>query len=145
MNRPFTCDADVAAIGLRLLDRTLPKAEWTHAAHLTAAAWLLTARPDIDAFRDMPGIIRAYNDATGVPNSDTRGYHATITLASLRATRAFLARLPAGTPLHAACNALLASKLADKRWLAAHWRDATLFSPAARHGWVEPDLAALPF
>lgn len=142
---PFRSDAEVEAIGLRLLDRTLPKAEWTHAAHLAAAAWVLTVRPDLNAGRAMPGVIRAYNEATGVPNSDTRGYHDTITQASLRAVRAFLAVQPAGTPLHAACNALLASRCGDKRWLLAHWRDETLFSPAARRAWVEPDLAPLPF
>ncbi|WP_376100697.1 hypothetical protein ACE7GA_27120 (plasmid) [Roseomonas sp. CCTCC AB2023176] len=142
---PFGSDAEVEAIGTRLLDRTLPKAEWTHAAHLAAAAWILAARPDLDAAREMPGIIRAYNEATGVPNSETRGYHDTITQASLRAVRAFLAAQPPGTPLHAACNRLLASPYGDKRWPLAHWREETLFSPAARRSWVEPDLAPLPF
>lgn len=145
MNAPYGSDDAVAAIGRRLLDHTLPKPAWTHAAHLTAAAWIIAARPDLDASRDMPGIIRAYNEATGVPNSDTRGYHDTITQASLRAVRAFLAAQPPGTPLHVACNALLASPFADKNWLLTHWREATLFSPAARRAWVEPDLASLPF
>ena len=142
---PFLSDAEVEMVGLRLIDRTLPKAEWTHAAHLAAAAWIVSARPDLDAARDMPGIIRAYNEATGVPNSDTRGYHDTITQASLGAVRAFLARQPAGTPLHLACNGLLGSRYGDKRWPLLHWTEALLFSPAARRAWVEPDLAPLPF
>jgi hypothetical protein len=35
-------------------------------------------------------------------------------------------------------------QLLDKRLLAAHYRSATLASPAARTGWVEPDLRPLP-
>ncbi len=85
----FTSDADIERIGHGVHDRTLPKKEWTHAAHFAAAFWVLR-RPDMDAARDMPGLIRAYNEATGVANTDTTGYHETITLASLRAARAWL-------------------------------------------------------
>jgi hypothetical protein len=129
---PFRSDADVEAIGLRLIDRTLPKAEWTHVAHLAAAVWVIAARPDLHPARDIPIVIRAYNEATGVPNSDTRGYHDTITQASLRAVRAFLAAQPAGTPLHQVCNGLLASRYGDKRWPLLHWSEPLLFSPSAR-------------
>ena len=34
--------------------------------------------------------------------------------------------------------------LLDKRLLAAHYRSSTLASPAARTGWIEPDLRPLP-
>ena len=142
---PFASEAEVAAIGLGLLGRTLPKPGWTHAAHIAAAAWILRARADLLAERDLPDIIRAYNAATGVPNSDTRGYHATVTLASLRAIRAGLAALPAGIALHRAVNRLVASPIGQKRWPLAYWSEGRLYSPAARRAWVEPDLAPLPF
>ena len=77
-------DSDIARIGRGVETCTLPKPEWTHAAHFAAAVWLLT-RPGLDAERAMPPLIRAYNEATGVQNTDTAGYHETITLASLRA------------------------------------------------------------
>jgi hypothetical protein len=35
--------------------------------------------------------------------------------------------------------------LLDKRLLTRHYRPATLASPAARKGWVRPDLAAFPW
>lgn len=141
----FSSDAQVEAIGLRVLACTLPKAEWTHAAHLAAAAWVIAARKDLDPARDMPGIISAYNVASGVANTDTGGYHETITQASLRAVAAFLASQPAHTPLHVACNALLASPYGSRDWLLRHWSEALLFSAAARRRWIEPDLAPLPF
>jgi predicted DNA-binding protein (MmcQ/YjbR family) len=61
----FSSDSEIDRIGRGLLDRSLPKAEWTHSGHFAAAVWVLR-RPDMDAARDMPGLIRAYNEATGV-------------------------------------------------------------------------------
>src|SRR5271170_7522939 len=75
----FLSDAEIEHIGRALLGRSLPKVEWTHAAHFAAAVWLLR-QPEIHADRDMPRMIRAYNEAAGVPNTDTSGYHETITL-----------------------------------------------------------------
>jgi len=43
----------------------------------------------------MPAMIRRYNQSVGGVNSDTGGYHETITQASLHMTRALLAVLPA--------------------------------------------------
>jgi hypothetical protein len=92
----------------------------------------------------MPPTIRAYNEATGVANTDTGGYHETITQASLRAARAF-ADAHAGEPLFMLCNALLASPLGYPDWLLAYWSPKHLFSVQARRAWTEPDLFALPF
>jgi hypothetical protein len=139
----FTSDSAIDRIGRGLIDRSLPKAEWTHAAHFAAAFWLLR-RPEMHAMRDMPGLIRAYNEATGVPNTDTSGYHETITMASLRVARAWLAARP-HEPLHAALNELLASDWGRSDWLLAYWSRSLLFSVAARRAWIEPDLKALPF
>lgn len=141
----FSSDAQIDHIGRGLLAGTLPKAEWTHAAHLAAAAWVIAVRKDLQPARDMPGIISAYNLASGVANTDTGGYHETITQASLLAVAAFLRAQPEGTPLHMACNRLLASPYGKKDWLLRHWSSATLFSVAARRNWVAPDLAPLPF
>ena len=131
-------------MGAGLLDRSLPKPRWTHAAHFAAALWLISCRRDLDASRDLPGFIRAYNEATGVANTDTEGYHETITQASLRAARSFLQQDPA-RPLFATCNALMASPLGKSGWLLEYWTRARLFSVEARRGWVEPDLKPLPF
>jgi len=92
----------------------------------------------------MPDLIRAYNEATGVPNTDTSGYHETITIASLRLARAWLAAR-SHEPLHAALNELLASDCGRSDWLLAYWSRSLLLSVAARRAWIEPDLKALPF
>ena len=105
---PLRRDEELAAIGRGLMTRTLPKSEWTHAAHFASALWLIACCPEIDVAQAMPGMIRSYNEATGGANTDTSGYHETITQASLRAARAFLAER-AGLPLYAVCNELMAS------------------------------------
>lgn len=133
---------DVARLAERLLDHSLPKAEWTHAAHLTATLRLVRIR-DQGLERDLPGIIRAYNEAVGGVNDDTSGYHETITQAYLAAIRAFAADLPAGLDDATAAARLLATPLGDRGWPMAFWSRERLFSVAARRGWVDPDLAPL--
>ena len=139
----FTSDAEIDHIGLGVVDRSLPKAQWTHAAHFAAAFWVLR-RSKMNAARDMPGLIRAYNEATGVANTDTAGYHETITLASLRAAEAWLAGRER-IALYEALNALLDSGYGRSGWLLQYWSKEVLFSVEARRGWVEPDLRVLPF
>jgi hypothetical protein len=133
-----TSDADIEHIARGLIDRTLPKREWTHAAHFAAALWLLRDRADA-AFRDMPPLIRAYNESTGVANTDSTGYHETITLASLRLARAWLAERRV-IPLHAALAELLTGPYGRSDWLLAYWSKERLFSVPARRAWLDPDL-----
>ena len=89
--RQFSNDSEIARAGGKFLDRSLPKPEWTHAAHFAVTLWLVRHRPDLDLDAEMPSLIRAFNEATGTPNTDTGGYHETITRASLAAVRAALA------------------------------------------------------
>ncbi len=135
--------AAIERIALGLRDRTLPKSEWTHAAHFAAALWLLQRYgPGTQTL--MPPLIRAYNESTGVSNTDTSGYHETITLASLRAGQDWLSRHP-GVDLPVVLAELLASPFGRSDWLLSYWTQGTLFSARARREWVEPDLRALPF
>jgi hypothetical protein len=139
----FTTDAEIERIALGVIDRTLPKPEWTHAAHFAAALWVLR-RPGMNAEREMPELIRAYNLATGVANTDSSGYHETITLASLRAARDWLEKTPE-KPLHEVLSELLASRYGRSDWLLEYWSKPVLFSVMARRAWIDPDLEALPF
>jgi hypothetical protein len=141
---PFTSDDEVLEIGHGFIDRTLPKSAWTHAAHFAAAVWLLTNHGRLYVVRELPGFIRAYNEATGVANTETSGYHETITQASIRAADAFFTGSPR-RPLFATCNALMASPLGEPEWLLAYWSRSRLFSVDARRAWLDPDLRIFPF
>ena len=141
---PFTSNDEIFEIADGLIHRTLPKSSWTHAAHFAATVWLLARYPEIDVVHRLPNIIRAYNEATGVANTDTSGYHETITLASIRAASAFLAR-DSRRPLFVTCNELMASPLGRSEWLLTYWSRPRLFSVEARRNWLDPDIQALPF
>lgn len=91
----------------------------------------------------MPPLIRAYNEASGVANTATSGYHETITLASLRVAANCLARLPAA-PLHEVLRSLLSTPMGRSDWILTHWSPELLYCARARAEWVEPDLRPLP-
>lgn len=137
-------DDEIDRIAKGFCARTLPKAEWTHAAHFATALWLILTRADILVEQDMPDMIRGYNEAVGGVNSDTAGYHETITQASLHMTRRILTGLPNGATPSAALTVLLASPLGNKDWPFAYWSRERLMSKEARQAWVAPDLQDLP-
>lgn len=141
----YASDAEIETLCAGFTDLTLPKEAWTHAAHFAGAIWLLRCCPDVAPERDMPGMIRRYNESVGGVNSDTSGYHETITLASIRAARAFLAAETAPRALYESHAALMAGPCGDKDWLLAYWSRDRLMSAEARRTWVEADVAPFPF
>jgi hypothetical protein len=140
----FADEAGVERAGLGLIGASLPREEWTHAAHFAAVLWLLRRDGAAVVAHEIPGLIRAYNEEVGGVNSDTEGYHETITQASIRAAANMLAMNP-DAPLHEVLRDLMATSLGRSDWLLAYWNKDALFSVEARRGWVEPDLAPLPF
>ena len=142
--RHFLSDDAVAHVGEGLLARTLLREEWTHEAHLAATTWLVLKRPEIDLDEVLPGLIRRFNESVGGRNTDTEGYHDTITRAYLRGIRLFLEQADAGRPIHELVNELLISAMGRRDWPLRFWSKDRLMSVEARRGWVEPDLAAMP-
>jgi hypothetical protein len=143
-SRLFDSDADVMQLGERFLARTLPREEWTHEAHLATTAWLLLRRCDVDVEADLPGLIRRYNESVGGVNSDSEGYHETITRVFLRGVRLFLAGSDAHEQLHELVNALLLSPAGQRDWPLRFYSAERLFSAEARREFIAPDLAMLP-
>jgi hypothetical protein len=142
--RLFHSDAEVEHIGEGLVARTLPRPEWTHEAHLAATTYMLLRRPDIDLDERLPDIIRGYNESVGGVNSDSEGYHETITRVFLRGVRAFLSEADTRELLHDLVNELLLSPMGRRDWPLRFYSPELLFSVEARRHFVEPDLRALP-
>lgn len=142
--RLFHDDAEIVRIGEGLIERTLPRPDWTHEAHLAATTYLLTRRPDIDIDRQLPDFIRAYNESVGGVNSDSEGYHETITRVFLHGVRLFLAEADLTEPLHELVNELLLSPMGRRDWPLRFYSPERLFSVEARRKFVAPELAALP-
>ena len=142
--RLFASDAEIERIGEGLIARTLPRPEWTHEAHLAATTWLLLRRPDIHVDAELPGLIRRYNESVGGVNSDSEGYHETITRVFLHGVRLFLEQQDGSEPLHELVNELLLSPIGRRDWPLRFYSAERLHSAEARRQFIAPDLAMLP-
>jgi hypothetical protein len=87
--------------------------------------------------------IRALNEANGVPNSESEGYHETITRAYVLILAEFLRKLPGATSLEEAVRLLHESKVAERAFLLSYYERETLMAARARAQWVEPDRLPL--
>ena len=138
-------DHAIESLATRVLNGTLPKSEWTHAAHFALALWLLRHMPELAKPDAMREIIIALNYAHGTPNTESEGYHHTITIASLRAARSMMVDAGADPEVTRVLARLLDSVFARPEWIFAYWSPDLLFSAAARREWIEPDIQPLPF
>lgn len=142
--RLFASDAEIEHLGEGLLACTASREEWTHEAHLAATAYLLLRRPDIDLDAELPGIICRFNESVGGVNSDTEGYHETITRSFLYGVRLFLSEADLAEPIHEIVNRLLNSPMGRRDWPLRFFSRERLFSVEARRSHVSPDLGAMP-
>ncbi|MBA3240067.1 MAG: hypothetical protein H0T60_02430 [Acidobacteria bacterium] len=121
---------------------TLPRAHWTHAAHLTVALWYALQFDWPEAVTRVRRGIKLYNEAHGISTTPTSGYHETLTLFWLRHVRAFLeGDFNEGRSLVALANDLVRG--AGIGLPLTFYSRELLFSPEARAFWVEPDLKTL--
>ncbi len=139
----FQDDAEIEALVAAFRSRRLPKAAWTHQAHLATGLWFLERLGLAAARREVPEAIRQFNLATGGANTATAGYHETITQFYLTLIEDFRRRFPAEASLVERVNAVITT-LGDRRLPTRHYSEGLLWSPAARAHWVEPDLLPLP-
>ena len=130
---------DTGELVAAFIARTLPKAEWTHEAHLRVGLWHALRHPEHETLALLRERISAYNAAMGGENTATAGYHESITRFYVRVFYAFLATVDAGREPAELERGLLAS-YGDRELPLRYYRRETLFSTAARLGWVEPDL-----
>lgn len=142
---PFAGDAAAFAVVDGFRDHSLPVALWTHQAHLAVGLWHVRSLGEDQARPALRTGIRAYNVAAGTPNSDTRGYHETVTFYFVWAAARFQALAPP-PGFAAAVNGFVAHPLGAKSGIFRFWSRDRLLSVEARRAWLEPDLAPLvPF
>ena len=123
-------------------DSTLPKAEWTHGGHLCGAVGILVEIGLVEAERIMPDIIRRYNVACGITNSDTEGYHHTLTLFYLRVIARELEQINTNS-LGDKATSILKSEISARDYPLRYYEKTRLFSKEARLNWIEPDRRPL--
>lgn len=117
---------------------TLPKRAWTHDAHVTVGAIYAWRHGRAEALRRLRIAIPAYNLSVGGENTDTAGYHDTLT--AYYAAAAADAAAGAASEREAVARALAGEDLTRDAPL-RYWSRELLFSTPARRGFVAPDLA----
>lgn len=120
-------------------DKTLVKSEWTHNAHLVVSIWYCTHYDFPICLERLRKNIMEYNTSIGGANTDTGGYHETITQFWLKQTYQFLSDKKENGFIQN-CTLFLDSNLADNDSPLRFYSKELLFSIEARRSWVEPDL-----
>lgn len=122
-------------------NRTLNKNLWTHEAHLVIALWYALHYDMEGGLKRLRKNISEYNTAVGTANTETSGYHETITKFWLRSVKTFVGNNKgADNTIEFLCSKLLKSEIAAKNYLLNFYTPKLLFSSKARANWVEPDL-----
>jgi len=121
---------------------TLPRAEWTHQAHLTVALWYLAHCSGREATARIRNGIKRYNAANGVHSTKDSGYHETITLFWICVLSKYLLLADPGCSFVELANGMIA-RFSDGRFPFEYYSRELLMSWRARSSWVEPDLKPL--
>ena len=131
------------ALAKAFVELTLPKEDFTHEAHLRVGLWHLLHHSESDALALLRARICAFNVAVGGINSDTAGYHETITRLYVLLIADFLRSADARRSPDVLADELIRNCGGRDLPLRYYSRER-LFSAAARREWLPPDLQQLP-
>lgn len=113
----------------------LPKSDWTHEAHVQAGLSLVLRHGATKALQILREAIPRYNDSTNTPNTDSGGYHDTLTVYYVWAIDELLRQ-------GVAPENIVSHELVSRTAALHFWTRDELFSVEARRHWMEPTLSA---
>ncbi len=125
-------------------NRSLPKTEWTHEAHLSVGLTYVYHYPKNEALCYLRSGIIAYNLAVGTPNTPTEGYHETLTIFWLEVLNAYSQKHPQPS-LSERIHHFMKSPRSRRDLALDYYSRERLFSLEARARWVEPDQFPFDF
>ncbi len=135
-------EEQINAIVNKFNHKTLPKEEWTHQAHIMVAFWYAERFSEEEAIFKLRHGIKSYNLSVGTENTDTSGYHETLTVFWLKLIKEYL-----NTQKHQALvnnvNTFLHLITSGTGFPLIFYSGEVLFSKEARHHWVEPNKLPL--
>ncbi|MDI3322219.1 hypothetical protein [Pinibacter soli] len=134
----YSSEQEIQHLVEQFNNKTLPKSEWTHAAHLTVGLWHVHNFALDEAICRMRSRIISYNLAIGTENTGDSGYHETLTIFWLTVLNHFL-KLQEGKSLLTLCNELLDSKLAVNSLPFFFYDRERILSTNARARFQEPN------
>ena len=112
MNKSYAHD-EIESLIKKFRNRTLPKLDWTHEAHLIVGIWHCWHFDEKEALNLVRNHICEYNVSVGTENTDTGGYHESITVFWLWTARSFL-KLKYYETVAEACNDFINSEFSKK-------------------------------
>ncbi|HEX4936756.1 MAG TPA: alpha/beta hydrolase [Gemmatimonadaceae bacterium] len=121
-------------------DGTFPITWWTHGAHVgmaSAVLWSTSVPQALDLIREA---IKRYNTSQGGHNTDSSGYHETLTRLWIGALASSLSTLPPGTTRLEAVRRMYRAYARRSAFFRDWYSIDLLKSQPARRGWVAPDL-----
>jgi len=136
-------ETEIISLIARFEKHILPKPEWTHEAHLVVAIYYMKKYLFSQAMPLVRTYITKHNESVGTVNSDTEGYHETITKFWLILAGLFLSENHFSSTENAV-NAFINSDFGNSKLPLSYYTENTLFSVKARHHWIEPDLKEFP-
>ena len=118
---------------------TLPKSEWTHEAHLIVGLKMVLTYKE-QAFSEMKKRIIRFNESIGTINSESSGYHETLTVFWLWAIQQFCNEKGITQFDVAAVDELLFYEPLSRRKLVEdYYSEVILLLPEARRRFIRPD------
>lgn len=116
----------------------LPAKDWTHPAHLVTATYYLHKYGYDAGLARVRKNIKAFNVANGGKNTDTEGYHETITVFYMKQINELVEDLQETTDLKMKVTAVLTSSLMDTKYVYNFYEKDALLSKKARLAYIEP-------
>ena len=123
---------------------TFPGKAWHHREHIIMAAWHLLRYPEAECLERIRTEIKRYNVSQGGVNSDTSGYHETLTQFWLRLTADALAQQPKHWDELERLRLVADQYGSQARLYLDYYGFDVVGSTAARKNWIDPDLQPLP-
>ncbi|MEM7093829.1 MAG: hypothetical protein AAF567_12565 [Actinomycetota bacterium] len=112
----------------------LGKDEWTHDAHLITCFVALQDRSPVETLAYLRDAIQTHNCGIGIRNTDTMGYHETL-------TRYYVTAVAQAMGVEPTLDHVMSDPHCSRTAPLDFWSRERLFSVGARLGWLEPEHA----
>jgi hypothetical protein len=138
---PFLLTSDAFSEFLdRFLTGQLPRADWSHSAHIAVAAATVHAGGSVAEVRAR---ILAYNASQGIDSTPDHGYHETITCFWVERIRELLTGPGRGATNYEAARAAVAAFAHRGRLFDSYYSYDVVTSRAARAAYLPPDIPGI--
>jgi hypothetical protein len=140
---PWTLE-DIHRLRAGFDDHTLPEADFKHPAHIAVGTTYVCELGAEGALAHLRRALPRYNESQGGQNTDTSGYHETLTRFWVDRLAEFVAGLPQGLTSSECALAAVETFGSRARLHEEYYSFDVVKSLEARRGWLAPDKEPRP-